>query len=81
MKSLVMFHASCGHTEVHEVSAERFEQAADPERRHTALGVPSPNRSRTGRTMRMVYVYPDRFCLCSSCAEEEMKSLVEEMKR
>ena len=61
MRNLMLFHGSCGHTTVNEVPAETWERFAKRAR----------NRTRTGRDTRMVYVEPDRFCICQDCMTEQ----------
>lgn len=70
MRNLMMFHGSCGHTEVTEISDLLFEKYTLVPG-HGPLGEIPPCQSRTGKKTRMVYVWPARYFQCLQCAMED----------
>lgn len=66
LRNLVMFHGSCGHTTITEVSTEEWDKLAT-QPTHGPIHTGPPNRSRTGSKTRMVYVLPMRYCPCQPC--------------
>lgn len=78
MKNLLMFHGSCGHQEIRELTDEEWEKWTEEKMVQPPVGNPVlyKPRTRVGRKTRMVYIYPMRFFLCSACAWEEIKDEV-----
>lgn len=62
MTSWLVFHGSCGHIE--RIKIDHVQWAS----------MTSSNEftTRIGRVNRAVYVYPNRFYLCSDCCADEL---------
>lgn len=61
MTSWLVFHGSCGHTTRQEIDWDTWEHML----RHAAW-------TRTGRTNRAMYVFPNRFMICSDCVADDL---------